>query len=63
MAGISDRLRAAMERLDQAVDRLETNAATESSVRTGSPTANPPTAALAERLDRMIERIESALAG
>ena len=60
---VSDRLRDALERLDQAIDRLEAG------VSTGSGAAAPPAQArrptdsgvLALKLDRMIERIETAL--
>jgi HAMP domain-containing protein len=61
---VSERLREALERLDQAIDRLD------SGVAAGNNGAEPPAksetsadaGALALRLDRMIERIETALA-
>jgi hypothetical protein len=57
---VSDRLRAALERLDQAIDQLESRVeATEEAASTDDNSAN---GMIAERLDRMIERIELALA-
>ena len=56
----SVRLREALERLDQAIDRLESRVA--ATVTAPSP-AKPSNEALAERLDRVIERVEWALAG
>lgn len=64
MANVSDRLREALERLDQAIDRLDASA----SAGAGSEMAAVPagasadTTALAARLDKMIQRIEAALA-
>ena len=64
MANVSDRLREALERLDQAIDRLDATAAagagSEKSVAGGNGSAD--TAAVAARLDKMIQRIEAALA-
>ena len=57
---VSDRLRAALERLDHAIDRLETRV--DSTAGTGSADDNSANGAIAERLDQMIERIELALA-
>ncbi len=57
---ISDKLRTALERLDQAIDRLESRVeATADAAPTDENSAN---GAIADRLDRMIERIELALA-
>jgi hypothetical protein len=61
---VSERLREALERLDQAIDRLD------ASVSAGSGAAAPAgeagksadTVAIAARLDRIIERVETALA-
>jgi len=60
LANVSDRLREALERLDQAIDRLDATA--------GAGSVNAPVggdsagnAALAARLDKMIQRIEAAL--
>ena len=57
---VSDRLRAALERLDQAIDQLE--ARIEATADSGSADDSSANIVLAERLDRMIERIELALA-
>ena len=57
---ISDKLRAALERLDQAIDRLESRV--EATADAGPTDENSANGAIAERLDRMIERIEVALA-
>jgi hypothetical protein len=57
---VSDRLRAALERLDQAIDQLE--ARVEATTDSGSADDSSANTVLAERLDRMIERIELALA-
>ena len=68
MANVSDRLREALERLDQAIDRLDANAAAADGSEKGAVTANATvndgadTAAVAARLDKMIQRIEAALA-
>jgi hypothetical protein len=56
---VSDRLRDALERLDQAIDRLDGHASADT--QTVPPQA-PANAAIAAKLDRMIERIETALA-
>ena len=61
---VSDRLREALERLDQAIDRLDATA-TASIDTTNAAAANGTSsdyAAVAARLDRMIQRIETALA-
>ena len=57
---ISTMLRDALERLDQAIDRLESRVATAAPEPVKSKAAD---SAVAERLDRVIERIELALAG
>jgi hypothetical protein len=61
---VSDRLREALERLDQAIDRLD---ATAIIVPAGSAAAvdgasSVDTASIAAKLDRMIQRVEAALA-
>jgi hypothetical protein len=71
--GVSDGLRDALERLDQAIDLLETCVSDKLACVSDKPEgiagqAEPSlpvgagTAVLAQRLDRVIERIESALA-
>jgi hypothetical protein len=66
---VSEKLRDALERLDQAIDRLEASvpdgdAATSGEAPVESPDGkSPDTAALSARLDHMIARIETALAG
>ncbi len=67
-AEISDKVRALMERLDQAIDRLDAKAAADGAAIAGAAPAQSNDGksndkAVADRLDRMIERIESALAG
>lgn len=57
---VSDRLRAALERLDQAIDRLELRV--EASADSGTADDSAANTVIADRLDRMIERIELALA-
>ena len=58
---VSDRLREALERLDQAIDRLDTSADAVPAVATdGARLAD--SAAIAAKLDRMIQRVEAALA-
>ena len=61
---VSDRLREALERLDQAIDRLDMSATagTGDKVSAAADTHSPDTAMLAARLDRMIQRVEAALA-
>ena len=61
---VSERLRDALERLDQAIDRLDAGVATGNggSAPVAKPETPADTGALALRLDRMIERIETALA-
>jgi Arc/MetJ-type ribon-helix-helix transcriptional regulator len=61
LANVSDRLREALERLDQAIDRLDANATVEAGSMSGENGA-ADTAALAARLDKMIQRVEAALA-
>jgi hypothetical protein len=61
---VSERLRDALERLDQAIDRLDAgvaagNGGTAPAAEAGK---SADTTALAARLDRMIERVETALA-
>jgi hypothetical protein len=60
---VSDRLREALERLDQAIDRLDATAvivpAGPAGVVDGTSSVN--TAAIAAKLDRMIQRVEAAL--
>ena len=61
---VSDRLREALERLDQAIDRLDATAVI---VPAGPAAAVDKaglvdTAAIAAKLDRMIQRVEAALA-
>ncbi len=55
---VSDRLQAALERLDQAIDRLDARL-TDHLDREQAKAASP---LVAERLDRIIKRIEMALA-
>ncbi len=71
MAGpISDRLRAALEQLDEAIDLLEARIAAklarplEGAISDAGGHADDPAgnAAIVARLDRIIERIELALA-
>ena len=64
MANVSDRLREALERLDQAIDRLDATATVEHGSGNGAAPGNgvADTAALAARLDKMIQRVEAALA-
>ena len=57
---VSDRLRAALERLDQAIDQLESRV--DATADSGMADGSSANTVLAERLDQMIERIESALA-
>jgi hypothetical protein len=60
---VSDRLRDALERLDDAIDRLDAriDAHLNAAQQTPAP-ANPVIPAVVERLDRIIGRIEGALA-
>jgi hypothetical protein len=64
LANVSDRLREALERLDQAIDRLDANsAAADGGNKTAArPNGAADTAAVAARLDKMIQRLEAALA-
>jgi len=57
---VSDRLRAALERLDQAIDQLESRV--EAAEESAAMDDNSANGMIAQRLDRMIERIELALA-
>jgi hypothetical protein len=65
---VSDKVREALERLDQAIDRLDSGV-TAALERAPPPAQAPPNPdgrhainpALAERLDRIIERIEAAM--
>ena len=62
---VSERLRDALERLDQAIDRLDVRAAAAGGGAAPSGHAGKlsDTTAIAARLDQMIERVETALAG
>ena len=64
LANVSDRLREALERLDQAIDRLDAKAVVTEGSETGAAKAggSADTAMVAARLDKMIQRIEAALA-
>ena len=64
LANVSDRLREALERLDQAIDRLDASAVAAEGSETGTAKAggSADTAAVAARLDKMIQRLEAALA-
>jgi hypothetical protein len=64
LANVSDRLREALERLDQAIDRLDATATSAPGGETGAgkPDGAADTAAVAARLDKMIQRLEAALA-
>lgn len=62
MANVSDRLREALERLDQAIDRLDAAAAAGGDSSAPAPNGAADNTALAARLDKMIQRIEAALA-
>jgi hypothetical protein len=57
-------LREALERLDQAIDRLDATATAGGGSGQGAAVGNgsADTDALAARLDKMIQRIEAALA-
>jgi hypothetical protein len=59
---VSDRVRNALERLDQSIDRLEGRIAATLDLSGGGGDEDSASAALAERLDRVIARIETALA-
>ncbi len=60
---VSDRLREALERLDQAIDRLDMSARTPAADQAAAAaTPSATTAMLAAKLDRMIQRVEAALA-
>ena len=67
---VSERLREALERLDQAIDRLDANAAAGAGVAAANgdaaPHANEPphsnATVVAAKLERMIQKIETALA-
>ena len=64
-ARVSDKLRDALERLDQAIDSLEAglDAKIEAAAEGVSATSDDSTATgvVAERLDRLIARVETAL--
>ena len=64
MANVSDRLREALERLDQAIDRLDATATAGAGGGKTAPAGNgsADNAMLTARLDKMIQRIEAALA-
>ncbi len=57
---VSDRLKDALERLDQAIDRLDAQVSAEA--KPAATADGTDASAIAVRLDRMIQRIESALA-
>ena len=57
---VSDRLKDALERLDQAIDRLDAQVSAEP--KTAATAGGSDASAIAVRLDRMIQRIETALA-
>lgn len=61
---VSDRLREALERLDQAIDRLDMSATAGAGGKTAAAaeTRSADTVVLAAKLDRMIQRVEAALA-
>lgn len=61
---VSERLREALERLDQAIDRLDANAAAGAGVTAANGDAAPHSNAtvVAAKLERMIQKIETALA-
>lgn len=67
-ANVSDRLREALEQLDQAIDRLDARVTAHLESRphaidTGPTDSGPAdTGKIAERLDYLIRRIESSLA-
>ena len=58
---VSDKLRDALERLDQAIDRLDARVSDGSGAVT-APAGGPDTTAIADALDKMIRRIETVLA-
>ena len=60
---VSDKLRDALERLDQAIDRLEARVTHLVDAGPSAREEDSATAAVAERLDRVIGRIEAALGG
>jgi hypothetical protein len=55
-------LREALERLDQAIDRLDATATAGAGSERVAASASADSTALAARLDKMIQRIEAALA-
>ncbi len=64
---VSDRLREALERLDQAIDRLDASASAvpaSAVIDSARPAdiASADIASIAAKLDRMIQRVEAALA-
>ncbi len=59
---VSDKVREALERLDQAIDRLDAKIGERLEAAPAASLARPPAdPALAERLDTIIARIEAAL--
>jgi len=61
-AEVSDRLREALERLDQAIDRLDACVAAKAEGDADSADGNSANAVIVERLDKLIARVELALA-
>jgi hypothetical protein len=59
---VSSRLREALERLDQAIDMLDSQVAARIAALDREPDEAVVNAVIVERLDRIIERIEMALA-
>jgi hypothetical protein len=58
---VSDKVREALERLDQAIDRLDAKIGEALDAPAASLPRAPADPALAERLDTIIARIEAAL--
>ena len=58
----SDKLREALERLDQAIDQLEERLTAHLDEAEPQAAKPPPNRAVVERLDRIIRQIETALA-
>ena len=59
---LSERLREALERLDQAIDRLDANAGAGVPAANGDAAPATNAAVVAAKLERMIQKIETALA-
>jgi hypothetical protein len=61
---VSEKLRDALERLDQAIDRLESGVSVGQNFPLAAAGAakSIDTSAIAARLDRLIERVETVLA-